>query len=178
MVQTRRKGRSQRVTLGRHGVLTAEGARRAAALAISRIKSGQDPVEKAPGTVTVAELAGRYLREHVEVRCKGSTQRMYRSVVERIIVPAYGHLAVEDVDRKDIDRLHLELRGIPYQANRALEIGLKLFNLAEEWGLRTGGNPCKFVRKYRESKRERFLTDAEFRRLGGCRRTLRRRSGC
>ena len=29
-----------------------------------------------------------------------------------------------------------------------------------------GGNPCKFVRKYRETKRERFLTDEEFRRLG------------
>ncbi|MCY4485602.1 MAG: integrase arm-type DNA-binding domain-containing protein [Deltaproteobacteria bacterium] len=28
VVQTRRKGRSQRVTLGRHGVLTADGARR------------------------------------------------------------------------------------------------------------------------------------------------------
>ena len=39
---------------------------------------------------------------------------------------------------------------------RALEIGTKLFNLAEEWKLRTGANPCKFVRKYREHKRERF----------------------
>ena len=55
---------------------------------------------------------------------------------------------------------------MPYQANRVLEIGNKLFNLAELWKLRTGGNPCKFVRKHREKKRERFLTDEEFRRLG------------
>jgi hypothetical protein len=47
-----------------------------------------------------------------------------------------------------------------------LEIGAKLFNLAELWKLRTGGNPCTLVRKYREKKRERFLTDEEFRRLG------------
>ena len=154
------------MTLGRHGVLTADGARREAALAISRIKSGQEAVEKAPGTVTMTELAARYLEEHVEVRCKGSTQKMYRSVVERFIVPAYGHVAVEDVDQQHITKLHFELRDIPYQANRALEIGMKLFNLAEEWKLRTGGNPCKFVRKYRETKRERFLTDEEFRRLG------------
>ncbi|MCY4485599.1 MAG: site-specific integrase [Deltaproteobacteria bacterium] len=166
VVQTRHRSKSRRVTLGRHGVLTADGARREAALAISRIKSGQEPVEKAPGTVTVAELAARYLREHVEVRCKESTQRMYRSVVERFIVPAYGHVAVEEVEQQHIAKLHFELRGIPYQANRALEIGVKLFNLAEEWRLRTGGNPCRFVRKYRETKRERFLTDAEFRRLG------------
>ena len=166
VVQTRHNGRSRRVTLGRHGVLTADGARREAALAISRIKSGQEPVEQAPGTVTVAELAARYLREHVEVRCKESTKRMYRSVVERFIVPAYGHVAVEEVEQQHIAKLHFELRDIPYQANRALEIGVKLFNLAEEWKLRTGGNPCKFVRKYRETKRERFLTDEEFRRLG------------
>ena len=166
VVQTRHRGKSRRVTLGRHGVLTADGARREAALAISRIKSGQEPVENAPGTVTVAELAARYLREHVEVRCKGSTQKMYRSVVERFIVPAYGHVAVEEVEQQHIAKLHFELRDIPYQANRALEIGVKLFNLAEEWKLRTGGNPCRFVRKYRETKRERFLTDEEFRRLG------------
>ena len=35
------------------------------------------------------------------------------------------------------------------------------------WGLRReGGNPCRFVRKYTERKRERFLSDDEFRRLG------------
>ena len=159
-------GKSRRVTLGRYGVLTADGERREAALVISRIKSGREPVEKGPETATVAELAARYLREHVEVGCKESTQRMYRSVVERFIMPAYGHVAVEEVDQQHIARLHFELRDIRYQANRKLEIGVKLFNLAEEWKLRTGGNPCRFVCKYRETKRERFLTDEEFRRLG------------
>ncbi len=164
VVQTRHKGKSRRVTLGRHGVITADKARKEAALAINRIKSGEEPVER--GSVTVAELAARYLEEHVDVRCKESTQRMYRSVVERFIVPSYGGVAVEEVERKHINALHLDLRHIPYQANRALEIGSKLFNLAEEWKLRTGGNPCKYVRKYREEKRERFLTEAEFRHLG------------
>ena len=164
VVQTRHKGKSRRVTLGRHGVITADKARKKAAETINRIKSGEEPVER--GSVTVGELAARYLEEHVDVRCKESTQRMYRSVVERFIVPSYGGVAVEDVERKHINALHLDLRHIPYQANRALEIGSKLFNLAEEWKLRTGGNPCKYVRKYREEKRERFLTEAEFRHLG------------
>ena len=40
-------------------------------------------------------------------------------------------------------------------------------NLAEAWGLRKdGGNPCRFVQKYKEKKRERFLTDGEFHKLG------------
>ena len=39
-------------------------------------------------------------------------------------------------------------------------------HLAEAWGLRRdGGNPCRFVQKYKEQKRERFLSDDEFRRL-------------
>ena len=165
VVQTRHDGKSRRVTLGRHGVITADTARREAALVINRIKTGEDPHGKAK-SVTVAELAARYLVEHVEVRCKESTQRMYRSVLERFILPAYGGVAVAEVERRHIADLHLALRYIPYQANRALEIGGKLFNLAEEWELRTGGNPCKFVHKYPEKKRERFLTDAEFRHLG------------
>ena len=166
VVQTRHRGQSRRATLGRHGIITADQARRAAALAIARIKTGRGTAEPPAGTVTVAALAARYLQEHVEVRCRASTQRMYRSTVERYILPAYGHLAVAAVERRHIDRLHFELRDIPCQANRVLAIGSKLFSLAEEWQLRRAANPCKFVRKYRETRRERFLSDAEFRRLG------------
>ena len=133
-----------------------------------------DQVMQAVGVVGAVRedvARGRALDEvvggdHVGVHCKESTRKMYRSVVERFIVPSYGSVAVEEVERKHINALHLDLRHIPYQANRALEIGSKLFNLAEEWKLRTGGNPCKYVRKYPERKRERFLTEAEFRHLG------------
>ena len=42
-----------------------------------------------------------------------------------------------------------------------------MFNLAEAWGLRNDSpNPCRFVQKYQEKKRERYLTDEEFHRLG------------
>ena len=42
-----------------------------------------------------------------------------------------------------------------------------MFALAESWGLRPdGSNPCGTIRKYREHRRERFLSMEEFRRLG------------
>jgi integrase len=42
-----------------------------------------------------------------------------------------------------------------------------MMNLAEEWGLRLdGSNPCRHVKKYREDKRERYLTKEELQRLG------------
>jgi hypothetical protein len=43
----------------------------------------------------------------------------------------------------------------------------KMFNLAEMWGLRPdGSNPRKHIKKYPEEKRERFLSQAELKRVG------------
>ena len=42
-----------------------------------------------------------------------------------------------------------------------------MFSLAAAWGMVADGtNPCRAVRKYREKKRERFLSREEYRRLG------------
>ena len=46
----------------------------------------------------MTELAARYFKEHVALHCKPHTAKLYRSVMERFILPANGHLAVEDVD--------------------------------------------------------------------------------
>jgi integrase len=43
----------------------------------------------------------------------------------------------------------------------------KMMNLAEAWGIRSdGSNPCRHLEKYREEKRERYLTREELQRLG------------
>jgi integrase len=74
---------------------------------------------------------------------------------------------VTEVTRADIAKIHHDLRHLPYDANRSLEIISKMFNLAEMWGLRPdGSNPRKHIKKYREEKRERFLSPAELRRVG------------
>jgi hypothetical protein len=42
-----------------------------------------------------------------------------------------------------------------------------MLTLAERWEMRPhNSNPCKSVRRFPEPRRERFLTDAEFTRLG------------
>ncbi|MXW91644.1 MAG: DUF4102 domain-containing protein [Rhodospirillaceae bacterium] len=49
VVQTRADGKDgKRVTVGRHGVITAEEARRRAAHIVSRIKAGEDPIPEPP----------------------------------------------------------------------------------------------------------------------------------
>ena len=172
VVQTRAGGRSRRITVGRHGVLPAGRAREMAASIIARIKAGEEPVpvsahpEPEAGP-SVADLAERYLREHAAAHCKPSSAAHYRRVVVKHILPALGAVPVEAVGRRDVEALHRRLRGKPGMANAVVDVLKKMLDLAEGWGLRRdGSNPCRFVRKYEERKRERFLTVEEFRRLG------------
>src|SRR5512132_2455942 len=80
---------------------------------------------------------------------------------------ALGNRKVADVTRADIGKLHHSLRETPHQANRVLALVSKMMNLAEKWGLRPdGSNPCRHVEKYKEAKRERFLSAEELTRLG------------
>ena len=59
------------------------------------------------------------------------------------------------------------MRDKPYQANRTLGVVSKMMYEEEAWGLRPDRtNPCYHIRKYKERKRERFLTGEELARLG------------
>ena len=168
IVQTRAFGRSKRVTLGTHGALAAEQARKNAAAVIARIKKGQPPVEPEPTPEpTVAALAERYQREYVEMHCKPATVSHYRLMLHKHIVPALGERLVAEVEHKDILAFHNGLHHMPTVANRAADILVKMFNLADAWGWRPSGtNPCRGVSRFKVEKHERFLTREELHRLG------------
>ena len=171
VVQSRGPKGLKRVTVGRHGVISADVARRRAAMILTRIKAGGGPVPKplsrAGDGRTVGDFAERYFREHLDVRCKPGTARIRRYVIGRHILPRFGNLPVSAIRREDVATLHYELRKAPTVANDAVSALSHMLNRAEAWGLAPpGGNPCRFVAKYKSRKRERFLTHEEFRRLG------------
>ena len=173
VVQSRGPGGISRVSLGRHGELAAERARKRAAVVINRIKNGENPAP-APsgGSLTVADLAKRYLEAHVTVNCNAHTRGIYRGSLDNHILPALGTMPIDAVGRAEVAALHYALRDTPRAANRVLMVLSKMFSLAEAWGLAPAGrNPCRFVLKYKEGKRERFLSSDEYRRIG---RELRR----
>ncbi|MFA3919687.1 tyrosine-type recombinase/integrase [Ruegeria hyattellae] len=168
--QYRKGGRTRRVSIGRHGKITVDEAHKLAKEIMGDVAKGENPAEeiaqhrRAP---TVAALCERFFDSHVKERCKPSTQGEYRRAIDLFINPALGSFKVVDVERKDIADLHHKFRDKPYQANRTLGVLSKMFNLAEIWGLRPdGSNPCRHVPKYREVKRERFLSQHELQRLG------------
>lgn len=169
VVQCRGPAGIRRVSLGEHGDLTAEQARRRARAAIGRIKRGEDPIpgREQAAAPTVADLAQRYMEAHTAVNCNAHTRQTYRSALDNHILPALGSKPVTEVRRSDAEGLHFALRDTPRQANRVLMVLSKMFSLGEDWGLaQAGGNPCRFVVRYREGMRKRFLTEDEYRRVG------------
>jgi hypothetical protein len=67
---------------------------------------------------------------------KESTAREYRHALKRYILPELGTKKVGDVTRAHVALLHHKMRDRPTQANRTIEVVSKMFNLAEEWGLK------------------------------------------
>ena len=177
VVQARGPDGVKRVSLGRHGDLTPDRARRRAVATIGRIKRGED-AKPAPreAVLTVADLAERYMEAHVRVNCNAHTRGIYRGSLKNHILPALGTKAVSQVSREDAAALHYRLRATPRAANRALMVLSKMFSLAEAWGAAPpGSNPCRFVVRYREGRRERFLSAEEYRRVGLALRRLEAR---
>ena len=176
IVQTRANGRSMRITIGRHGMVSADQARREAAQLISTAKAGGNPVPsirsnaKAPRSAaapSLAEVAERYMSEHVEVRCRSATVAKYRNLLDRYILPELGNLCFESIGRERIAALQYKLHEIPTTANRTVTLLSQIHKAAEGWGIASEyGNPCRFIRKYPERNRERFLSEEEFHRLG------------
>lgn len=164
-----RKGRTRRVTLGRHGALTPDEARREAKRVLGQVAAGDDPAEnrtrtrKAP---SVAELADRYLQEHVAAHNKASTAAEVRRIVESRIKPALGRIPVTALSRSRVKAWHQAMSATPYEANRALAYFSSMLSLAaKDWELRPD-NPCIGIKRFRENKRERFFSDDELRRIG------------
>ena len=104
----------------------------------------------------------QFMAEHVKPKLKASTAREYERTARLYIVPRLGRRPIAELTRQDVAKLHHELANTPYQANRTLALLSKFFNWAEKHGLRPdGSNPCRHVEKYREGRRERFLSQAE-----------------
>ena len=177
-----RKGRTRRVTIGRHGEITPTFARAEAKRLLGEIAAGRDPAierDKAKAGKSLAVVLDQFMAEHVRPKLKASTAREYERSAKLYIVPRLGRRPVGELMRQDIAKLHHELGDTPYQANRTLALLSKFFGWAEKHGLRPdGSNPCRHVEKYREGRRERFLSQAELARLGDALREAEQDKTC
>jgi integrase len=165
-----RERRKRRMTLGPHGRLTVDAARKKARQAMAAVGRGEDPAdaqlaERAAPTLT--ELAKRYLEEHARPKKKPASVEADARILRLYVLPALGRRKVNALGLREVAELHHAMRDKPIQANRTLALLSKMFGLAERWGFRPpSSNPCRGVDHFPERPRERFLSATELARLG------------
>lgn len=169
VAQYRVEGRERKTTLGRTDKLKAEQARRMAQSLLGSAARGVDEVQAkrtASNAPTIKMLGEKFLDEYIPHHLKPSTQADYKRSIEKFIIPELGDKKVASLSRQTIAAFHHGLAGTPYQANRVLGTLSIMLTQAEIWGMRKEGvNPCLRVKRFKEKKRERFLSPEEFARL-------------
>lgn len=149
----------KRITLGKHGDITADKARRKAARALLKVKDGEDPRQfrQSDADPTVEMLADRFLNEYLPNKKRPPRERTvesYESLLRCHIVPRLGDLRLDELTVADVEALHVSLRDTPYVANRALVVLQQALDQAEAWGWRSErSNPARHVERYREERR-------------------------
>ena len=172
-----REARTQRYTIGKHGSpWTPDKAREEAERLLGRVANEVDPTkerkaklaahradEEAP---TLAEFATRYIDEYAKPYKKPRTLEEDKRNLRLHIKPTLGKLKLKNITPADIAKFHATGRGTPTNANRCRALLSHLFKMAEVWGERPpGSNPCRYVGKFAERTRERFLSADELARL-------------
>jgi integrase len=154
----RAHGRQRRYKIGRHPEWSADAARAEGAKLKPRIDAeGFDPLEakqRAAGEPTLRDLAKEYLERHYSADSRGKLRD--KQTMDGVILPRLGTLRLAAVSTRDIEKLHRQLEGTPYRANRVLALLSSMFTEGMRWKW-TKENPAKGVRRYPEEKRERWL---------------------
>ena len=98
---------------------------------------------------------------------KPATQRSSRSRIDQLLVPRFGDLPVDMIERGDINRWRDSMAERGGSFNRAIPIMSVMMQYAEKLGYRAKNtNPCRGVSRFKRDLPERYLSADEYRRLG------------
>ncbi len=114
LLQYRADGKSRRATIGLHGRITTDEARKEAMMLLSQVVKSGDPAENRKTrrqSMTAAELCERYIAAAKEGDALGkrgaktaTTLPMDRSRIGAQILPLLGNKRVRDLTRADVSR--------------------------------------------------------------------------
>ncbi len=111
-------------------------------------------------------VAERAFRRHGR-NWKPRTLKNNRNYLRRQILPRFAGRQIAEITRRDVRDWFASLHATPTSADRSMPVLSVIMKAAEADGLRPeGSNPCKGIRRYRRRNLDRFLSDAEFGKLG------------
>ena len=152
-----RTASKKRVALGSATSLTSAEARKLAKDMIAAVRGGADPVADraaAKAGASIAQIAPRFLSEHVERRRKPKTVKFYRLAITRHIVPVLGSRKAASLTKADVIKLHGDIsRHTPVMANRVIAVLGSMMTWAQKVGLvPEGHNPVTRIEKNAERR--------------------------
>ena len=196
VVYRTREGRQRTYTIGKHGSpWSPDSARQEARRVLGEVVKGADPLaDKIAGrkAITVTELCGQYLADveagrlltRRKIAKTESTLISDRGRIARHIIPLLGRMPVKTVRRGDIERFMHDVaagktatrektkprglsivRGGRGVAGRTVALLGAIFSYAVRQGIRLD-NPVHGVVKFAEGRRQRRLSNDEYRMLG------------
>jgi integrase len=169
-----RGSKERKISIGEFPAISVETARKMAKGFAADVTRGIDPggvrdtrrkedVAR-QAEETMAEAFERYLADQKH-HLKPTSLEDYEGWWRRNALPVLGRKKVKEVTSADVKQLHQSLSAKPTTANRVRAVLSSFFTWAE-----VEPNPAvagkRGVRLYREEKRERFLSEAEYARLG------------
>lgn len=187
LLKTRVKGQQRWFTIGKHGApWTPEKARKQVLSLLGEIAAGQDPAEVRDDLkkrLSVAELCEIYLKEGCGEK-KPTTLATDKGRIERHIKPLLGRKDVRTLTRRDVEQFMRDVADGKTAADvrtgkrgRAIVEGGKgtatrtvgllggIFSFAVYRGILVD-NPARGVKRYKDKRMERFLSEAEMSALG------------
>jgi integrase len=129
---------------------------------------GEDPLEKrkkAAQGETIRDLCEVYVERHASRKRSGRDDQ--RRIVQHLL-PAWANRKLDSITRADVAALHSRIgERHPYEANRTVALLGKMFELARRWGFlpENAANPARGIDKFKEQKRDRWVTPEELPRL-------------
>ena len=109
----------------------------------------------------VAQVYSRYQKRYDDGKLARSTWKQYQGVRARIEY-GFAEFTPDIIRASDITRFLDLYEDTPNMANRMLTVLKAIFERAVRQGL-TDANPAYGIKRFEESRRDRYLTDGEYR---------------
>ena len=115
-----------------------------------------------PADRTFAVVARRYRSEVLPTKALRTRRDNEKELAQ--LEAVFGLMPIDTIQPADV-RTYLDLRGktAKVRANREKALLSHVFNQARAWGYTSAPNPCAGIKGHRETGRDRYVTDQEYR---------------